>query len=148
MIDLLNGEDCSSVPYTTDSHYNTYNGKSSISSGDSNAMSESDSYRSIISNQNNYKSNNHRKSSLKISGSTLTRHQSQKDVKKRMIMANVGEPTDDTHECVRCLRAIMSHMYGLNVVIANQAAINSIALCLKHKQFRYKFVKTLFIFTC
>jgi hypothetical protein len=57
---------------------------------------------------------------------------------------NMGEATDDVHECVRCLRAIMNHQSGFHKVIEHPDAINSIALSLKHKEFRY-FLIFLFI---
>jgi hypothetical protein len=49
---------------------------------------------------------------------------------------NMGEAIDDVHECVRCLRAIMNHQYGFHMVIVHVDAINSIALSLKHKEYR------------
>lgn len=61
----------------------------------------------------------------------------QKDTRKRMHKMNMGEATDDVHECVRCLRAIMNHQSGFHMVIRHPDAINSIALSLKHKEFRY-----------
>jgi hypothetical protein len=126
MIDIQNDEDLTPVQHT-----NCLNNKLNIK-GETNLLSESNSYRSTIDNE--VISPNENKI---MSLSALERRQSQKDLKKRMIKANIDELTDDTHECIRCLRAIMNHQYGLNVVFANQDAINSIALCLKHKQFRY-----------
>jgi hypothetical protein len=58
----------------------------------------------------------------------------------------MGEATDDVHECVRCLRVIMNHQSGFHkCIIEHPNAINSIALSLKHKEFRY-FLFFLFIF--
>lgn len=50
----------------------------------------------------------------------------------------IGEAADDVHECVRCLRAIMNHQYGFHMIIGHKEAINSIALSLKHKEYRTK----------
>jgi hypothetical protein len=61
-----------------------------------------------------------------------------KDTRKRMLKLNMGEAIDDVHECVRCLRAIMNHQYGFHMIIGHKDAINSIALSLKHKEYRTK----------
>lgn len=61
-----------------------------------------------------------------------------KDTRKRMNKLNMGEAIDDVHECVRCLRAIMNHQYGFHMIIGHKEAINSIALSLKHKEYRTK----------
>jgi formic-like protein len=62
----------------------------------------------------------------------------QKDTRKRLNKLNMGDSVDDVHECVRCLRAIMNHQYGFHMIIAHTEAINSIALSLKHKEYRTK----------
>ncbi|KAI5710086.1 hypothetical protein M8J75_005541 [Diaphorina citri] len=62
-------------------------------------------------------------------------------VKKRSRHAarlNMGDPKDDIHVCILCLRAIMNNKYGLNMVIKHTEAINSIALSLMHKSLRTK----------
>ncbi|XP_052827265.1 formin-like protein 2 [Octopus bimaculoides] len=51
---------------------------------------------------------------------------------------NMGEPRDDVHVCIMCLRAIMNHQYGFNLVIAHKHAINCIALSLNHRSLRTK----------
>ncbi|ELU17806.1 hypothetical protein CAPTEDRAFT_171809 [Capitella teleta] len=51
---------------------------------------------------------------------------------------NFGDATDDVHVCIMCLRAIMNHQYGFNLVFAHKQAINSIALSLNHKSLRTK----------
>ncbi|XP_064648618.1 formin-like protein isoform X3 [Lineus longissimus] len=51
---------------------------------------------------------------------------------------NIGEARDDVHVCIMCLRAIMNHQYGFNLVIAHKEAINCIALSLNHKSLRTK----------
>ncbi|XP_076094984.1 formin-like protein 3 isoform X3 [Mytilus galloprovincialis] len=51
---------------------------------------------------------------------------------------NFGEARDDVHVCIMCLRAIMNHQYGFNLVIAHKHAINCIALSLNHKSLRTK----------
>jgi formic-like protein len=61
-----------------------------------------------------------------------------KDTRKRMLKLNMGEAIDDVHECVRCLRAIMNHQYGFHMIIGHKEAINSIALSLKHREYRTK----------
>lgn len=61
-----------------------------------------------------------------------------KDTRKRMNKLNMGEAIDDVHECVRCLRAIMNHQYGFHMIIGHKQAINSIALSLKHREYRTK----------
>ncbi|XP_077978511.1 formin-like protein 2 isoform X2 [Glandiceps talaboti] len=45
---------------------------------------------------------------------------------------------DDVHVCIMCLRAIMNHQYGFNLVINHSSAINMIALSLNHKSHRTK----------
>ena len=130
MIDFLNEQTKSSNFLKLKSSLGSLNTKSDI--GD--CIDRSDSY---CDKSNNLCNNNNHMNSFRLSASKLERRMSQKDTKKRMLKIHMGEPTDDTHECIRCLRAIMSHQYGLHVVIAHKNAINSIALCLKHKQFRY-----------
>ncbi|XP_052770325.1 formin-like protein isoform X2 [Mya arenaria] len=51
---------------------------------------------------------------------------------------NMGEARDDVHVCIMCLRAIMNHQYGFNLVIAHTHAINCIALSLNHRSMRTK----------
>jgi hypothetical protein len=51
---------------------------------------------------------------------------------------NFGEATDDVHVCIMCLRAIMNHQYGFNLVFAHTQAINCIALSLNHRSLRTK----------
>ncbi|KAK7009256.1 formin-like protein [Biomphalaria glabrata] len=51
---------------------------------------------------------------------------------------NMGEARDDVHVCIMCLRAIMNHQYGFNLVIAHTDAINCIALSLNHRSLRTK----------
>lgn len=51
---------------------------------------------------------------------------------------NMGEARDDVHLCIMCLRAIMNHQYGFNLVIVHKHAINCIALSLNHKSLRTK----------
>jgi hypothetical protein len=50
----------------------------------------------------------------------------------------MGKAIEDVHECVRCLRAIMNHQYGFHMIIGHKEAINSIALSLKHREYRTK----------
>ena len=85
-----------------------------------------------------------------------------RDVKKSrklMTKLKMGEASEDVHECVRCLRAIMNHRvkhvlkfkliekinklifknkFGIDIVIDHRDAINSLALCLKHRDYRTK----------
>lgn len=76
-------------------------------------------------------------SSLSAMASLERRHSRvQKDTRKRMNRVKIGEPADDVHECVRCLRAIMNHQYGFHMIIGHKDAINSIALSFKHKEHR------------
>lgn len=78
-------------------------------------------------------------SSLSQLASLERRHSRlQKDTRKRMNRLRIGEAADDVHECVRCLRAIMNHQYGFHMIIGHKEAINSIALSLKHKEYRTK----------
>ena len=102
----------------------------------------------IDSNNSNSLNNGHRSNSYYANdmrqatvSASLERRASrlQKDTRKRMHKMNMGEATDDVHECVRCLRAIMNHQSGFRKVIEHPDAINSIALSLKHKEFRYLF---------
>ncbi|XP_054286349.1 formin-like protein isoform X2 [Macrosteles quadrilineatus] len=63
------------------------------------------------------------------------------DVRKRSRHAarlRMGDPRDDIHVCIMCLRAIMNNKYGFNMVIQHTEAINSIALSLIHKSLRTK----------
>uniref|UniRef100_A0A1B6L954 Formin-like protein n=1 Tax=Graphocephala atropunctata TaxID=36148 RepID=A0A1B6L954_9HEMI len=63
------------------------------------------------------------------------------DVRKRSRHAaklRMGDPKDDIHVCIMCLRAIMNNKYGFNMVIQHTEAINSIALSLIHKSLRTK----------
>lgn len=62
----------------------------------------------------------------------------QKDTRKRLNRLKIGDAAEDVHECVRCLRAIMNHQYGFHMIIGHRDAINSIALSLKHKEYRTK----------
>ena len=48
----------------------------------------------------------------------------------------VGDAFDDVHVCIMCLRAIMNHQHGFNLVIAHPDAINNVALALKHHSMR------------
>jgi hypothetical protein len=123
-------------------HSNSNN--SSYVSGQNN---DSTSNHSVsISNQVsgiNSSNNNHHMSTLNRNGlyfnqASLERRASKlnRNTKKLMHKMNMGEATDDVHECVRCLRAIMNHQYGFHMVIAHIDAINSIALSLKHKEYR------------
>ncbi|BFZ01227.1 hypothetical protein BsWGS_04266 [Bradybaena similaris] len=57
---------------------------------------------------------------------------------KHINKLNMGEARDDVHVCIMCLRAIMNHQYGFNLVIAHKDAINCIALSLNHKSLRTK----------
>ena len=50
---------------------------------------------------------------------------------------NFGDATDDVNVCIMCLRAIMNHQYGFNLVFAHKEAINCIALSLNHNSMRY-----------
>nr|XP_034308777.1 formin-like protein 3 isoform X8 [Crassostrea gigas] len=56
----------------------------------------------------------------------------------KMSKLNMGEARDDVHVCIMCLRAIMNHQYGFNLVIAHRHAINCIALSLNHHSLRTK----------
>lgn len=49
-----------------------------------------------------------------------------------------GFATDDVHVCIMCLRAIMNHQYGFNLVFGHEQAINCIALSLTHRNYRTK----------
>ncbi|ESO06680.1 hypothetical protein HELRODRAFT_155739 [Helobdella robusta] len=49
-----------------------------------------------------------------------------------------GFAMNDVHVCIMCLRAIMNHQYGFNLVFGHEQAINSIALSLNHKSYRTK----------
>jgi len=55
---------------------------------------------------------------------------------KQLKSRKVGDAFDDVHVCIMCLRAIMNHQHGFNLVIAHPDAINSVALALKHKSTR------------
>jgi hypothetical protein len=78
-----------------------------------------------------------KESTLSAMASLERRHSRvQKDTRKRMNRVRIGEPSDDVHECVRCLRAIMNHQYGFHMIIGHKDAINSIALSLRHKEHR------------
>ncbi|XP_005091796.1 formin-like protein isoform X2 [Aplysia californica] len=57
---------------------------------------------------------------------------------KHINKLNMGEARDDVHVCIMCLRAIMNHQYGFNLVIAHKDAINCIALSLNHRSLRTK----------
>jgi len=50
----------------------------------------------------------------------------------------MGDPTDDIHLCIMCMRAIMNNKFGFNMVIQHKQAINSIALSLIHERLRTK----------
>ncbi|GAV07212.1 hypothetical protein RvY_17081 [Ramazzottius varieornatus] len=50
----------------------------------------------------------------------------------------LGQPQDDVHVCILCLRAIMNNKFGFNMVICRSDAINYIALSLVHKSLRTK----------
>ncbi|XP_078320986.1 formin-like protein 3 isoform X1 [Crassostrea virginica] len=56
----------------------------------------------------------------------------------KMSKLNMGEARDDVHVCIMCLRAIMNHQNGFNLVIAHRHAINCIALSLNHHSLRTK----------
>ncbi len=59
-----------------------------------------------------------KENSLSALASLERRHSRvQKDTRKRMSKHKMGEPADDVHECVRCLRAIMNHQYGFHMII-------------------------------
>lgn len=47
-----------------------------------------------------------------------------------------GEAPDDVHICIMCLRAIMNHQNGFNLIFGHKQAINCIALSLNHRNFR------------
>merc|ERR1719342_811316 len=67
----------------------------------------------------------------------LTRNELRKSA-KRDKDRKLGDPTDDVHVCIMCLRAIMNNKLGFNMVIKHKQAINSIALSLIHKKLRTK----------
>jgi hypothetical protein len=124
--------------------------------GGNNSLINSNYYGGTLdsNNSNSLNNNGHRSNSYYSTDSrqatvsaSLERRASrlQKDTRKRMHKMNMGEATDDVHECVRCLRAIMNHQSGFHKVIEHPDAINSIALSLKHKEFRY-FLFFFFIF--
>lgn len=117
--------------------------------GGNNSLINSHYYGGTLDSNNSHSLNNngHRSNSYYATDSrqatvsaSLERRASrlQKDTRKRMHKMNMGEATDDVHECVRCLRAIMNHQSGFHKVIEHPDAINSIALSLKHKEFRTK----------
>ncbi|KAL1497828.1 hypothetical protein ABEB36_008720 [Hypothenemus hampei] len=57
---------------------------------------------------------------------------------KHVARLNMGESKDDIHICIMCMRAIMNHKYGFNMVIQHREAINCISLSLIHKSLRTK----------
>ncbi|CAH1788909.1 unnamed protein product [Owenia fusiformis] len=56
----------------------------------------------------------------------------------RSVKYSVNEARNDVHLCIMCLRAIMNHQYGFNLIIENKRTINCIALSLNHKNMRTK----------
>ncbi|XP_055352129.1 formin-like protein [Paramacrobiotus metropolitanus] len=50
----------------------------------------------------------------------------------------LGQPQDDVHVCILCLRAIMNNKFGFNMVISRADTINYIALSLVHRSLRTK----------
>ncbi|KAI0214437.1 Formin-like protein [Lamellibrachia satsuma] len=80
----------------------------------------------------------HKSSSGYGSVSSSTSRQRRSKMKQSNSKMNFGEATDDVHVCIMCLRAIMNHQYGFNLVFAHKQAINSIALSLNHKSYRTK----------
>ena len=66
-------------------------------------------------------------SSSKSKKLDLTRNELRKSA-KRDKDRKLGNPTDDVHVCIMCLRAIMNNKFGFNMVIKHKQAINSIAL--------------------
>lgn len=114
---------------TSNSHNTTINTNNSTSSGSNNGTLSSYRTTTTTTTTTNHTHN-----------PSLERRQSrlQRNTKKRMNKMNMGEATDDVHECVRCLRAIMSHQYGFHMVIAHHNAISAIAFSLKHKEYRTK----------
>merc|ERR1719348_1130781 len=75
--------------------------------------------------------------SVKSKRIDLTRNELRKSA-KRDKDRKLGDPTDDVHVCIMCLRAIMNNKFGFNMVIKHKQAINSIALSLIHKKLRTK----------
>merc|ERR1719471_1099229 len=75
--------------------------------------------------------------SLKSNKHELRRNELRKSA-KRDKDRKLGDPTDDVHVCIMCLRAIMNNKFGFNIVIKHKQAINSIALSLIHKKLRTK----------
>ena len=121
----------------TSQYYSNGTNVGSLNSSNSNNSNNNtlNSCNGLNSRNNSYYVNNDRHA---VMSASLERRASrlQKDTRKRMHKLNMGEATDDVHECVRCLRAIMNHQYGFHMVIVHSEAINSIALSLKHKEFR------------
>merc|ERR1719471_600946 len=75
--------------------------------------------------------------SLKSNKHELRRNEFRKS-QKRDKDRKLGDPTDDVHVCIMCLRAIMNNKFGFHMVIKHKQAINSIALSLIHKKLRTK----------
>ncbi|KAF6027251.1 FMNL2 [Bugula neritina] len=61
---------------------------------------------------------------------------SKRPTNKKLRSRKIGDAFDDVHVCIMCLRAIMNHQKGFNVVIAHPDAMNIVALALKHKSVR------------
>ena len=86
-------------------------------------------------------------SDVTLNGSTMTRKTSHTNtgtvsrakshrLKPSGSKLNFGDATDDVNVCIMCLRAIMNHQYGFNLVFAHKEAINCIALSLNHNSMR------------
>lgn len=74
--------------------------------------------------------------SLKRTQSTPAR--SKRPSRQVMKSRKLGDAQDDVHVCIMCLRAIMNHQHGFNMVIAHRDAINYVALALFHRSMRTK----------
>ncbi|ESN99595.1 hypothetical protein HELRODRAFT_192864 [Helobdella robusta] len=74
-----------------------------------------------------------RSSFLGKSASTLS-----KKMKQSHSKLGLADAIDDIHVGVQCLRAIMNHQHGFNLVFQHTQAINCITLSLNHKNLRTK----------
>lgn len=74
-----------------------------------------------------------RSSFLGISASSVMRKMKQSHSK-----LGLADAVDDIHVGVQCLRAIMNHQHGFNLVFQHKQAINCLTLSLSHKSLRTK----------
>ncbi|KAK2180878.1 hypothetical protein NP493_421g02041 [Ridgeia piscesae] len=105
-------------------------------------MIEDEALEGSVDNDGTWSSSSSMRSRNKSAGygslSSSASRQRRPRMKQSNSKMNFGEATDDVHVCIMCLRAIMNHQYGFNLVFAHKQAINSIALSLNHKSYRTK----------